>query len=639
MGGGKRVLQGLDFQEFFESAPEPMVVVDYAGRIVAANPAGLKALGWRLEEVAEGGLAALVHPDDRDRVAEISRTLRENGGPVEVTARYRHGDGHYVWLAWIGVLHGDTLFGIARDVSRQHELEESLAEEAARSRGVLDTVMVGIVSIDEHGMIEAMNRAAERIFGLSARDAVGRNVRILMPEPYSHEHDTYLQRYLTSGEAHIIDRPRDIVARRADGMTFPIELAVSEVVFESHGTRRRTFTGAVRDLTRREEVIAQMRDALEAAEHASRARSEFLSRVSHELRTPLNAILGFGQLLEMEAQSDSQREGTQMILGAGRRLLAMIDDVLDISRIESGRLELSVEEVALDDVVQDVVAMAGPAARERGVVLERRGGSGVTVVADRQRLEQVLVNLVNNAVTSSPAGAAVIIDATARRGRARVEVVDRGDGIDEVLVERIFAPFEHVGGDAATGSLGLGLALSAQLVQSMGGEIGVRSRVGEGSTFWFELPSTSGDHAALPVEAPPVATLSSGAGHLVLYIEDNASNVRLMERVVSMRHDVTLAVASSGDEGLARARAERPELIFLDLHLPKMGGEVVLERLKADPVTKGIPVVVVSADVNSQATRDFHAAGALDFITKPFNLVRVLEVLTNVLGEDVTPSP
>jgi len=379
--------------------------------------------------------------------------------------------------------------------------------------------------------------------------------------------------------------------------------------------------------------------AMVEAERANRAKNEFLSRMSHELRTPLNAILGFGQLLEMDHLSPEHEESVRYILKAGRHLLTLVDEILDISRIEAGRLAMSPEPVRISDALQEAVDLVTPAAATRKVRFHidptacRRH-----VLADRQRLKQVFLNLLSNAVKYNREGGAVTLTCDQRAGDVlRINVTDTGAGIPAGSMERLFVPFDRLGAEV-TGveGAGLGLSLSKHLIEAMGGTLGAASQPGRGSTFWVELPivdspaEATDDAHHLPSPAAPGPARDA---RLVLYIEDNLSNLTLVQRLLAHRPEVKVLPAMQGRLGLDLARAHRPHLILLDLHLPDMSGADVLRRLREAPETRDIPVVVITADITPGQIDNLRRAGARHYLTKPLDVRTFLAVLDDELTD------
>lgn len=395
------------------------------------------------------------------------------------------------------------------------------------------------------------------------------------------------------------------------------------------------------DLERRvAERTAELEKARHVADHANQAKSEFLSRMSHELRTPLNAVLGFAQLLQMDALSEEQRESVEHIDKGGRHLLGLINEVLDIARIEAGRLTISLEPVPVQSLVQESLDLIAPLAAAEQIHLDGHLADtpGLHVQADRQRLKQILLNLLSNAVKYNRKGGAVTLsyDETPT-GRLRINVTDTGPGIAPEKMERLFKPFERLDVDQTgiEGS-GLGLALSKRLAEAMGGTLGVESSVGRGSTFWVELPLVEDWVKQLDgsEDAPaPVKFDAPQAARVVLYVEDNLSNLKLIERLVAHRSEVRLVPAMQGRLGLDLAREHRPHLVLLDLHLPDMPGEEFLLRLRAMPETREIPVVVISADATPGQTERLLASGARAYLTKPLDVEKFLAILDEALQE------
>jgi signal transduction histidine kinase/CheY-like chemotaxis protein len=385
-----------------------------------------------------------------------------------------------------------------------------------------------------------------------------------------------------------------------------------------------------------EELEARVAERTVAATRASQAKSEFLSRMSHELRTPLNAVLGFAQLLELSTLDERQREAVERILVAGRHLLALIDEVLEISRIEAGRLRLSLEPVEAGAVVRAALDLVRPLAAARGITLRVDGPLDARPVrADRQRLQQVVLNLLSNAVKYNRDGGEVTVACPLAAGRVQIRVSDTGRGIAPEHLARLFTPFERfpAEGEPVEGT-GLGLALSRQLTEAMNGAIHVESRAGVGSTFTVELPLAEPPVATVPATKGPPAPVAAtdGAAGLVLYIEDDHSNERIVEHLLDHRPRVRLLPASRGQRGLELARERRPDLILLDLHLPDVPGEEVLRRLREEPQTRGIPVVVLSADATPPRIDRLLADGADAYLTKPIDVRRLLVLVDRHLA-------
>jgi signal transduction histidine kinase/ActR/RegA family two-component response regulator len=388
-------------------------------------------------------------------------------------------------------------------------------------------------------------------------------------------------------------------------------------------------------------TMTELEGARASAEAANESKSEFLSRMSHELRTPLNAVLGFAQLLEIEPLTDEQSESVTQIVKGGRHLLQLINEVLDISRIETGNLALSAEPVLPTDVVSDVLDLIRPLAVERSITITTNlTAADAYVLADRQRLRQVLLNLLSNAVKYNRVGGTIAIGCDRRDpGHVRISVTDTGTGIPLESQAKLFQPFERLGAEQTNiEGTGVGLALSRRLTDAMGGHLDFESTVGRGSTFYIELPVTEGPVERFermnpePVElAPP-----DSARHTILYIEDNLANVKLIEHVFASRGDIDLVAAMQGRLGLDLARREPPALVLLDLHLTDMDGRDVLRQLREEAWTAELPVIVLSADATERQIERLLADGATAYVTKPIDLGEFLARVDELLPKTPT---
>jgi signal transduction histidine kinase/ActR/RegA family two-component response regulator len=376
----------------------------------------------------------------------------------------------------------------------------------------------------------------------------------------------------------------------------------------------------------------------EELQQADRAKNEFLSRMSHELRTPLAAIMGYSELLGLAEDLDERKkEWAGIILKAGKHLLQLVDEVLDISRIESGELSLSVEPVALAPLLDDAIGLIEPMAEGRRVRLHPPAISDLSgyVRADNQRLKQVLINLLSNAVKYNREGGEVRVSADpVGSGRMRISVTDTGNGIDRDSLGKLFTPFERLNVGADVQGTGLGLALSRSLVEAMGGTLEVESTPGEGSTFTIELGrgEPSAVAAADPDDRELIVERSYERERSLLYIEDTVGNVDLVEQILRSRPSVRLLPAGMGGLGLELAAEHRPDLILLDLHLPDMGGHDVVARLRADERTREIPVVILSADATEVSRIPALRNGAQGYLTKPIAVRDLLSVLDEHLA-------
>lgn len=529
-----------------------------------------------------------------------------------------------------------TLLGSITDHWLRAKLSsaEALRESEERYRSVLGEIDEVIFRTDVAGRLIFLNPAWTQITGYTPEESLGTplidSVHIDDRELTSKQCEL-----LASGE---VDFCRDEVRYlTTDGGWRWVEVharATRGARGEMAGT-----AGVIRDVTERRRSEEALRTAREVAEAASRAKSEFLSRMSHELRTPLNAILGFGQLMELDASSAQQRENTDHIMKAGRHLLHLINEVLDITGIESGRLRLSAEPVSVSEAVQEVFDLVGPLSSVGGVSLRLDDSAhGTFVHADRQRLKQVLLNIVANAVKYNRQGGSVVVSCEdGDTARTRIVIADTGRGIAPEKAARLFTPFDRLGAEQ-TGieGTGLGLALSKRLAEAMDGEIGLRAQSGSGSVFWVDLPRAISplsalDTSYLDVSVTPNPKSDPGRRYTILYVEDNLSNLTLVQRIMARRNDIDLIPAMQGGLALELARSHRPHLVLLDLHLPDIQGEEVLRQLRSAPDCQDIPVVILTADATPGQVDRLLAAGAHAFITKPLEVKPFIETLEEVL--------
>ena len=392
--------------------------------------------------------------------------------------------------------------------------------------------------------------------------------------------------------------------------------------------QRKTAEEAVRALNRqledrvRDRTLA-LEQARDEAQHASQAKSDFLSRMSHELRTPMNAILGFSQLLALGEVAPKQQRWIGEIQHAGEHLLKLIDELLDLSRIEEGKLRVTLAHVPLGPLIDEALGIVQAAMPQAVPRFERRFGALATsvAVADALRLKQILVNLLTNALKYAPGDSPIVVSLRAAAGaegaRVRLAVTDQGLGIPADRLDRLFRPFERLGReDTAIEGTGVGLSLSKRLAELMNCDLCVDSQLGQGSSFWIELPLVAGEQPAGPVAARPDGA-PAGGGLRVLYIEDNPTNRALMEAWFSDRPHWRLALAEDGEGGLQHALAQPPDAILLDLHLPQLDGYGVLRALRADPRTAAVPVIALTADAKPDDRARGLAAGFDGYVTKP----------------------
>jgi PAS domain S-box-containing protein len=687
------------FRALIEHSSDVTVLAHADGTITYASPPIGRVLGYPPEEIVGQSIYSLVHPDDVAAVTDaFANIVREPGARASVQARARRKDGSWRWMDAMGVnLLADpdveAIVGHLWDVTTRKEAEEAVRRRAAdlealhaiahdlrQARSLaemydtlVDRTMAMFGAL--HGSLALLNPDRTAFTRVCTKGIADEIVGSTFPVSDSHSGDVATRNisyvtgdFATEVRSHSWMDPEPyrilgpfalvpvrseesilgtlVVARARGPASLPFteeDVRVLETIAETAGSAIRraqlyaNLQGHAAELeTRVAERTTALRAAKDEADRASRAKSEFLSRMSHELRTPLNAVLGFAQLLEMDSLSTEQRENVDYIMKGGRHLLTLINEVLDISRIEAGRLDVSLESVPLQYVIRETLDLMRPIAAETHAVLagDPDRVRDRYVLADGGRLRQILLNFVSNALKYGGRDVTVTLSCVETApGRLRLTVADTGPGIPADKVQRLFVPFERLGvADTGIEGTGLGLALSKGLAQAMGGTVGVETAVGRGSVFWVELPAAESPLKLLaaagrvqPGGAPPDGT--PGRTVTVLYIEDNLSNYDLVKRVLNQYPQARLLPAMQGRLGLDLARRHRPDVILLDLHLPDIAGDEVLARLREAPETRAIPVIMISADATHGQAQRLTEAGALAYLTKPLDLKQFLTIL------------
>ncbi len=510
---------------------------------------------------------------------------------------------------------------LQQEIAERKLTEEELVKSQRSLEDFFENATVGLHWLSPEGIILRANRTELEMLGYTADEYLGHSIAEF------HEDKEVIVDILSRLAAGESINSYEAKMRCKDGSIKYVGIDSNVLWEQGVFVHTRDFT---RDLTAHKE--AQHADqAREVAERASEAKSQFLSRMSHELRTPMNAILGFAQLLQIEKSlSSGQKDFVGYILTAGNHLLKLINEVLDISRIEAGRLSISKESVKVGEVISEVVAIVQPLAAKRSItILDHASGLNTYILADRQRLSQVLINLVSNAIKYNIEAGQVIIEVENRESLLRLLVADTGPGIPLEKQSKMFTPFERLGAEDTTiEGTGLGLSVSKNLVEAMGGEIGLLPTT-KGACFYVDFPITASPLERLDESALEEMIAPEGeAGPItVLLVEDNEANVRLVESILYIRPNCKLMVATLGQDALDLAREYHPDLVLLDLNLPDMDGLKVLSELKLDKRTVDIPVAMISADVNPGMVERVKQAGAIQYLTKPFDISAFLALL------------
>ena len=528
---------------------------------------------------------------------------------------------------------------------------DALLKTWALQNAIFNSANFSSIATDAGGVIQIFNVGAERMLGYAAGDVMNK----ITPADISDPRELIIRAKALSFElgtpitpgfdalvfkaSRGIEDIYELTYVRKDGSRFPAVVSVTALRDARESIIGYLLIGTDNTARKRAEeaqlqMNAELSRATIVAEKASLAKSDFLSSMSHELRSPLNAILGFAQLIEsgLPQPTSGQKESIDQILQAGWYLLELINEILDLSLIESGKLSLSPEAMALAEVLEDCQLMIEPQAQKSGIRLHFPAfSSPYFVKADRTRVKQVIVNLLSNAIKYNRVGGLVEVScSTNTAGRTRVSFRDTGAGLSADKLSQLFQPFNRLGQElGAEEGTGIGLVVSKRLVELMGGEIGAQSDVGVGSVFWIELDVADEPEVAVDGDAdvPPTQRQADGASHTVLCVEDNPANLMLIEKLVARRPNVRLLSARDGQRGIELARAHRPDVILMDINLPGISGLTALRILAEDPQTASIPVIALSANAMPHDIDKGLEAGFFRYLTKPIRVSEFLQTL------------
>jgi PAS domain S-box-containing protein len=594
-----------------------------------------KALSLELATQITPGFEALVFKASRgiEDIYELTY-IRKDGSrfPAVVSVTALRDD--------LGAIIGYLLIGTDNTARKQVEAEQKLLDQRLRdqqfyTRSLIESNIDALITTDPAGIITDVNKQMEALTGCTRDELIGAPFKNYFTDPERAEAGIKL--VLSAGKV----TNYELTAQARDGKETVV--SYNATTFHDRDRKLQGVFAAARDVTDRkrfertlQENNVELERAKAAAEKANLAKSEFLSSMSHELRSPLNAILGFAQLINSDSPppTPTQTASIDQILHAGWYLLELINEILDLAQIESGKLALSREPTSLAEVMLECQAMMEPQGQQRGIRMTfPQSGMPFYVDADRTRLKQVLVNLLSNAIKYNQANGTVVVDYTASTpGRLRVSVRDSGAGLSPDMLMQLFQPFNRLGRESSREEgTGIGLVMSKRLVELMGGTIGVASTIGSGSVFWFEL--NSADAPQLAVEsAVPAAIALAPARHGVplrtlLYVEDNPANLKLVEQLIARRSDMRLLVATDGDLGVQLARDNQPEVILMDINLPGISGIEALKILREDPATAHIPVVALSANAMPRDIAKGLQAGFFRYLTKPIKVNEFMDTL------------
>lgn len=631
------------YRTVVENVNEVIFQTDKAGYWLFLNNAWETITGFAIEESMKQLFLNYVHPDDRARNWELFEPLMLRKKIFcRHEIRYLTKDGGFRWMevfAKIAINDNDEFTGTYGSLSDIHDrklTEIKLLESKKRFKNILEQSTEAI-GIHENGIWTFCNLAALNLFGFSNfEELIGKSILNVISENEKERiidfvnkrksNETAPDLYITTG-------------LRKDKTEFDLEVSITKLEFD----KNIEVLSLMRDISEKQKISKELLMSSKLSEEANKAKSEFLSRMSHELRTPLNSILGFAQLLEMSDLNPSQIKGVNHIKNSGKHLLNLINDVLDISKIEAGKLTISIESIEVEKTIKEITNLLLPQIVEANLFLEIQKSSTDTlyVKSDLTLFKQIIINLLSNAIKYNVTGGSIIIKtdiiigSSVEQTKIRISVIDNGIGIAEEDISKLFKSFERIGaGKTKAEGTGLGLSVVKKLIDTLGGNIGVESKLGFGSTFWFELPwADKALEMEFSQEALGKLIQNDFNNGTILYIEDNQSNIELIEQIIATkRPNIHLVTNLNGKDATALAKKLKPNLILLDLNLPDLHGSEVIKLLKSEQDINKIPVVIISADALPNQINELMSLGASHFLTKPIDVKDFLKTIDTFLN-------
>ena len=615
-------------ERFFTLSLDMLCIANFDGYFVDLNPAWEQTLGFTIEELKAKPFIDFVHPDDQEStIAEAEKIMTTGQDVVSFENRYMCKNGEYRWILWSSSLSLEKrlYYAVGRDITRRKQAEDALEQEQSLLKAFMDNTTDHIYFKDKKSRFIRINKAQTNLFRLSdAREAIGRTDAEFFTKEHAQQAYADEQEVIRSGIP---------MAAKEEKETWPSgeETWVSTTrapLFDRSGQIIGTF-GISRDITERVRAQEELQAAKEAAEYADRAKSDFLANMSHELRTPLNAIIGFAEILRDEIIRPIRPDQKELVVDihtSGRHLLNMINDILDLSKIEAGTMDLDFETFSIVDTMEEVNTVVNALASKKRIHLIQEFDRDITVTADKTKFKQILYNLLANGVKFTNEGGRVTTKLEISENSLLVRVIDTGVGITPEDQEMLFQAFTQVDTSKARAheGTGLGLALTKRLVELHGGEIWVESTVGEGSTFSFTLPIQR--HAASSPAPTPSNLPSTFDNRTILVAEDNEQAAHLLG-IYLMEAGYRVEYATDGEAAIAKAAEIKPFAITLDIMLPKKDGWQVLRALKANPDLQSIPVIIVSITEERQLG---FGLGAVDHLVKPIDKSALLASLRSL---------
>jgi PAS domain S-box-containing protein len=619
------------YRDLLETAPDATVLIDSEGSIRLVNAQTERMFGYPRSELLGRRVEILIpdryahkHTVQRDSYFGEPR-VREMGAGIELWGKRRDGTEFPLEISLSPLRTDEGVFATAsiRDITDRKRAQDQF-------RALLESAPDAMIIINDRGLIQLVNAQTERLFGYQREALVGKTVEILIPERLRARHQGRREGYFHAPKVREMGAGLELWGRKKDGSEFPIEISLSPMQTENG----QWATAAVRDVSERKRTDQELRAARDAAvramekiQQANRVKSEFLANMSHELRTPLNAIIGFSELLESGAVTGDMLEHDEFvrdILASGRHLLQLINDVLDLSKVETGKMQFRPEHVTLDTVVTEVLNVLRTTAAAKEITVTSAIAPDVAhAFLDASRFKQVLYNFVSNALKFTPSGGRVSIRVLAdpdHKDCFRLEVEDTGIGIKEEDFGRLFVAFEQIDSSSTRqqGGAGLGLAVTRLIVEAQGGSVGLQSTLGRGSTFFATLPRHVGN--GLPLPPPRTFRVADASAARVLVIEDNEKDQAL---IVKAFNDAgyNVETAANGAQAIAKCRERAFDGVTIDLLLPDMTGTEVLQEIRGTPLNRNIPAIVATVVAAQGAVAGF---AVHDLLMKPIDTVKLV---------------
>ena len=634
---------------FFNLSADMLCIANFEGYFVDLSPAWSKTLGFTNEELKSRPFIEFVHPEDRENTLhEAGRLAVDPEATINFLNRYKTKNGGYRWLSWnsVGVQETGQIYAVAHDITELKEQEVLLKQHQLELEELVNERTSALVASESR--LEFLLKSSPAVIytckadGNHAVTFISENVSSIFgyqPSDFIIDSHFWISNIHPDDRQQAEDNLKHLKDKEYHCQEYRFRLKNGDYVWvldefrliQDKNEKNSEIIGYWADITDRKKIEEDIKFAKDQAVKANQYKSDFLSSMSHELRTPMNAILGFAQLLKMNSTDESEKDNIREIIKAGGHLLDLINEVLDLSKIESGNVEISLEGVRLDDVLEESLALIGPIVTEKNINIDI--GNLTTkqciIKVDYTRFKQVLINLLSNAVKYNVDGGDIKLEVEpASYDMVRISISDTGKGLTKEQQKLLFVPFERLGAETTeVEGTGIGLVITKQLVEMMGGSIGYKMNEGAGSTFWVKVKKGSSDDICKAIDGELVSVADhKSQPKKILYVEDNPANMKLVSDVVNLTNH-QLIEAVTGPSGVEAALRHQPDLILLDINLPELDGFDVFRKLQQDPVIRNVPVVALSANAMKSDINKALELGFKDYLTKPINIKTLLSAI------------